>query len=281
MHLRKTTIIVIAALLSGSCETMPEQYREQIGNLVGVGVGVVAYGVCQNKKGDDPESQLLCAAAAVAVGYAGKLLGDKIAQHLSEREKRQVLEEAAEALETGEPQVVALPDSGGQLTITPQGNKEEKIVRTQIFVDKARLPNVDGTFVVAGDARGPSGTVNMRSGPGTTYDVVEKVAGNESVHVFGNVKDSDWLLVGYNAEDDFEVIEPVATGFIRRDVLSQASAEDLKWTDNKKLPAGAQLLELDWVTTCESSEFELESEGEITTNVSTTCAGPAGIAISS
>jgi uncharacterized protein YgiM (DUF1202 family) len=41
-----------------------------------------------------------------------------------------------------------------------------------------------------------SGGANVRGGPGTSYEVVDRLAGSEQVTAIGRVRDDDWYLVG-------------------------------------------------------------------------------------
>lgn len=268
----------LVASLAG-CESLPESVQDNLGNITGVVAGLGAYAICQNNS----DSDTLCAVAALAAGAAGKLLGDEIAKNLSEKEQRMALEEASIAVASGEPRTFTLPDSGGSLTIEPSGDTITKTIQASVLADTEYVGSLDGTYKVATPKpRGSTSNVNIYAQPDANASVVQTVASNENLHVFGSPEGSDWLLVGLRAQDDiFNEPTPVAVGFVPTESLptsgNDGNPEVLKSTPQNELPTSAELIELSWVTQCDpSTSFQLtKSDGTEASETSETCLGPA------
>jgi len=261
---------------------MPDSMKQNLGNIAGLTAGVGAAAVCANNSDND----LLCTGIALAAAYGGKLIGDEIAKNLTEKEQRLVIEEAALALDTGKPRTVALPDSGGQMVITPSGDVETKTLKASVFVDKAATEPVAGTYVVASEIRGPAQLVNVRAQPSDTAAVVSKVSASEALHVFGSPEGTDWVLVGRRAYDDtLGYEEPVAVGYVRADLLpnkfDKENFEAIQPTEDSAWPEQTEEVELSWITTCKVIELDLQKEdGTSVKNESQNCTGPSVTPIS-
>lgn len=282
MSLFKNAKLPLAGLLMVSltgCESLPEGVQNNLGNITGVVAGLGAYAICQNNS----DNETLCAAAALAVGAAGKLLGDEIAKNLSEKEQRMALEEASIAVASGEPRTFQLPDSGGSLTIEPSGDTVTKTVQASVLADTEYVGTLNGVYEVSTPkTRGSASDVSVYAQPDQNSAVVQSVASNENLHVFGSPEGSDWLLVGLRAQDDLiDQPAPVAIGFVPSKSLPNSSDSNdpntLKSTPENVLPASATLVELSWVTQCDpSTSFQLtKADGTEATETSETCIGPA------
>lgn len=261
------------------CESLPQGVQDNLGNITGVVAGIGTYAICQNNSDNDT----LCAVAALAAGAAGKLLGDEIAKSLTEKEQRMALEEASIAVASGEPRTFNLPESGGSLTIQPSGDTVTKTIQASVLADTEYVGALNGTYNVSTPkTRGSASNVSIYSKPDQTSTIVQSVASNENLHVFGSPEGSDWLLVGLRAQDDlFNEPAPVAVGFVPSGALPNSRDDSdpavLKTTPQNVLPSTAELVELSWVTQCDpSTSFKLtKSDGTEASETSETCVGPA------
>ena len=269
---------LLASTILGGCETMPDGIKDNLGNISALTVGLAAYAVCDNNS----DSETLCALVALAGAAAGKMLGDEIARNLTEKEQRLALEEASRAISSGEPRVLALPDSGGTLTITPSGDTVTKTVQASVLADANAVGGLEGTFQVASPkTRAPETSVSIHTQPDSASTIVDTVTETDNLHVFGGPENSDWVLVGYRAYDDLlGTSAPVAIGYVPASSLpreiSSDSTEDLKPIEGGSMPESVQTVELDWVTTCDTATgFELtKSDGSQVSETSETCIGP-------
>jgi len=272
----KAAVAAAAVLSLASCASMPEGIKNNLGNLTALAGGVTAALVCANNSDNDA----LCAAVALAAAYAGKVLGDEIAKNLSEKEQRLVIEEAALALETGKPRTVSLPDSGGQVTITPTGKTETKTVKATVFADMASTTPATSTYVVTSEIRGADQALNIFSEPKDGARIVGQVTPSEALHVFGSPEESEWSLVGYRAYyDTLGYEEPIAIGYVRSDsltkVLDKSNFEAIKTTESSAWPEKATEVQLSWITTCDVLDMDLQkADGTSVKDQSQNCAGP-------
>nr|WP_281720392.1 glycine zipper domain-containing protein [Nitrosomonas nitrosa] len=112
MDLRIVALILSILFISG-CENINKQ---KIGTIAGGAIGAAggaALGSVVTK-----DKKLGMAIGAVVGGIAGGIIGNQIGQYLDEEDQKRHSEAVAKALETGQPQVWASPDTGNSGKIT-------------------------------------------------------------------------------------------------------------------------------------------------------------------
>lgn len=200
VRLRSSMLAVVAscAILGASgCQTD----EKSVGMLLGAGVGALAGSQFGSGSG-----QIL---ATVAGAAAGAWLGGQLAQYLSERDEKRLAEATQTTAVTGQTQTWTGGDSvaSGRTRVVGTGTRQAS---EAVPVLKARVKEVP-PFQYVGEKYRSLATGNVRGGPGTDYQVVDKIASGETVDVVGKVDGKPWYMIGDGG---------VGTGFVHADLLT-------------------------------------------------------------
>jgi len=110
----KLVAIALAISLTSGCESMN---KEKMGTGLGVLIGAAGGAAAGGAIAKDKKQGMVIGAIAGAI--AGGLIGNKIAQYLTEQDRKKHSEAVSKALETGQPQAWTSPETGnsGQVTV--------------------------------------------------------------------------------------------------------------------------------------------------------------------
>lgn len=259
---------------SGTADSAaPNQTVDAITGVVGLtAVGACGY-VAQGKR----DKQSLCMVGGIALAGVTKLIGNKIAAGLKERDQREVLAAASESLQSGEPVTVTLPESGSTLHVTPSADGEQKSLRLPIQIDTAMVDGDMPTLHVIGSTYRASGKADMYRVPEGKKPTVGTLAKDDEIHVLG--KTGDRLLVArwVMAEGDL-FPQPMAVGYVPTERLAAAEAQGETKGGIQTPPTTLKVVEADVVVTCRDIAMKREdSNGKVIEDKAVRCSGPAGI----
>lgn len=158
--------------------------------------GSDAWGICHNMT------------AQVLTGFS-----DEFLRRMTQEDVRQAANAREEAIATGDTQTWNNPQSGASGTVTSQPAAPRPPAPATVsaqpgVVAPTELEAVGEPFVVKNGK-----AINVRGGPGTTFDVVGSLAPNERIKAIAKVKGSDWYLVGRG---------DVAIGYVSSSLLQRA-----------------------------------------------------------
>jgi len=189
---RSLYLVLSIALAIGGCAAMTEEQKASISKVVGgLGGGVLAAKLAENV--DNP---LARAAIVMAGAAAGAYIGDQFAKVLSANDQKKLFSAQQQSAATGR----AVSFSGeqgvrGRVSVinTEPETRQDKSVNVRVLKDRVeKTPPLK----LVGAAYSPNSRINVRSGPGTDYRTVAKIAGNESVQVIGEaLPDKKWFLI--------------------------------------------------------------------------------------
>jgi len=136
------------------------------------------------------------------------LVSGALANTLDERDQQRLAESTRQTIATGAAQMWRNAWTGVSVkTEVMQSMEVPKRAQIPVLADRIRqVPPLE--FI--GEDYTATKTANIRSGPGTEFTIVGKLAAGESTRVVGKVVDRSWYMV---AEDG------VASGFIAADLL--------------------------------------------------------------
>lgn len=237
---------------------------KKFSDMAGVGLFLGGSALCA-KSGLNKNAKAVCVLGAMGAPAVSKALGESITKHLKEQDQRKALQAAREALRTGEPQTVQLPDSNAVLTITPTGPPVYKDVETDILVDKKNVRAVQKLKGV-GSVYQAAQVVTVYPGPGTTLPGVDTVKAGEQVHVMGRLIDQPWFLVARMvAESENSYPAPMAFGFVSDNALVEMTTAALN--HHQKPPSTMETLTVTAVVKCYTNANRLVvGNGQIAEN---------------
>ena len=223
---RRLLVLVCAcASTIAGCAT-GDMSREKSGTVVGAGIGA-AIGASVSSDDDKVKGALIGA-------LVGGILGNRVGAMLDERDRLalqdKVLDVAATGA-TGDPFTWYSEHSGASAVITPAGDarteKKSFSVRqkTDVLVDGATLEQVTGRRVV-------TRPLNLRSGPGTAFEVRQVLRQGDEYGVLGKTR-NDWYLLSRNE---------VAIGYASGAFLATPGegSQPVKFSDRPEQPLDAK-----------------------------------------
>lgn len=222
-----------------------------------LGMGIFAGGtiLCGKSKLDQNAKALCVLSTMAAPVIASKVLGPSIVKLLKERDQRRALEAARDALKTGEPQTIKLPDSNAVVTVSPVDQPVYKEAERQILVDKNNVSAVQKLKGVGSVYRAEE-AITVYGGPGTSYPSVDAVKAGEKVHVLGKLIDQPWLLIARMvAESEDAYPAPMAFGFARDNSLSEVPSAGRD--TGQKPPASMETLTVVALLKCQRNKIRL------------------------
>ena len=262
----------------------PNQAPNQTVDQVTALVGITAMGVCGKKTGSDKEKQLVCVAGGLALTSVTKLIGNKIAAGLKERDQREILTAASESLQTGEPTTVTLPESGSVVTITPSTDGEQKSMRLPIYIDTATVNAELPTLHVIGSTYRANQKSDLSNSTAAKARSVGTVNKDEDIHVLGKAGDSDKLLVARWVMSEGDLYpQPMAVGYAPGERLAAAeNVEGAAQEDIKTAPETRKSIDANVIVTCRDIAMKREdTNGKVIEDKALRCNGPAGIPLDS
>lgn len=190
------------ALLAGGafavygCETLPEGALGDIGRDV---FGEVAGSASVKMIRDTADSMCSSGDAMCRNVTMTAMSGftEAFIKQLSQSDVRQINEARDRSIASGEEQTWENPETGASGTVATQPAEQRPPEPTPVKVKRGRLKSlpvmeaVGEPYVV--DA---AGGVNVRGGPSTDYEVVDRLEDAERIRAIGKVRGEDWYLVG-------------------------------------------------------------------------------------
>lgn len=210
----------------------------------------------------DGKGRILGAALGAALGG---ILGGAIGRHLDEQDRVRVAEATRVAAITGRDQSWTGDKSGARGTVRVASSEQRKAtVRVATAKDRIeRMPPID----LINDAFEVTRRVNVRSGPGTDYKIVDTLAAGEQVQVVGKVQNADWYVIARNG---------VADGFVAEGFLRPAS-QPMPTRVASQPAADTQVVEVEARQTCRIVVHEVElADGRSQQERMRVCPGPNG-----
>jgi surface antigen len=184
-------VSLLLCLLMFSCTTTGSGNKETIGTGIGAAVGALGGYLLAGKKNR--------ALGVVAGGLAGALIGNRIGNALDERDRQALQDKIQKTLDTakvGETETWNSDhtNASGVIKVT-QETTEIKQVSVKKIPDVILAPSAQ--LNVAGGVRWVSTALNVRKGPGQSYDKVKTLPKNTEVSLNG-VTDDNWYLISEN-----------------------------------------------------------------------------------
>ena len=191
-HLKSLIMVFSVAFIVVGCAAMTEEQKAMLGKTIGaVGGGAIVANLTKNIDSPFARAAIIMAGAA-----AGAYIGDQFAQVLSANDQKKLFSAQQQAAATGR----AVSFSGeqgvrGRVSVvrTEPYRRQNKRVNVKILKDRVeKTPPLK----LVGAAYSPNSRINVRSGPGTDYRTVAKIARNEPVQVIGEaLPDKKWFLI--------------------------------------------------------------------------------------
>lgn len=259
-HSRVPALIAGMALLGG-CESLPEGAMGEIGRDVFGDVAETAAATASVRLMRETADSMCSADNRMCrnltmVAMSG--FTESFMEQLSQSDVRKMNDARDKAIETGEPQVWENRETGasGQITSTPAPPRPPAPTPVKVKRDRvAALPLMDAVgepYVVTA-----TGGVNVRGGPGTSYEVVDRLAGDDRVQAISKVRDQNWYLVGRGS---------VGIGYVFGDLIA-------RWTPPADQPLDETLDEPEDDTGPDVAEVDVEMASECFTTTQTVTLG--------
>lgn len=200
---------IVLALLMGAggalvgCETLPE------GALGGMGdIGREVFGDAADEVATSASAQMIRDAADSMCSSDNTMcrnltvttlsgFTEAFIERLKESDVRRINEARERSIATGETQTWENGETGASGSVSSEPAEPRPPEPTVVDVKKDRvesLPMMDAVgqrYVVTAE-----GGVNVRGGPGTSYEIVDRLASSERIRAIGKVRDDNWYLVG-------------------------------------------------------------------------------------
>lgn len=235
---------------------------EKLTQTMGVGIALGGTLLC-GKSNLSQNAKAICVLSAIAAPVvASKVLGPSIVKLLKERDQRKALEAARDALKTGEPQTIELPDSNAVVSVKPVDQPVYKEIESEILADKKNISGVQKLKGIGSVYRAEQ-TVTVYGGPGASYPSVDAVKAGEKVHVMGKLLDQPWFLVARMvAEGKDAYPAPMAFGFVQDKSLAELT--QAMPDSSQKPPASMETLKVVAVLKCQSNIIKVvKDDGQI------------------
>jgi hypothetical protein len=203
----RSGLALFLLLMSSACTT------DQAGGVVGQVFGQAANSAAQQAVGHSMTTIMASpAVASTTRGLCGSdswgichnmtaqvLTGfsEEFVRRMTQDDVRMAANAREEAIATGSTQTWNNAQSGASGTVVSQPAAPRPPAPVKVSVQPGVVGNppemeaVGEPYVVKGGK-----PINVRGGPGTTYDVVGSLAPNERIKAIAKVKGSDWYLVG-------------------------------------------------------------------------------------
>ncbi len=206
---------VVGLLSLGGCESLPEGAMGDFGRVFGDVIDTAAGTASVRMVRDTADSMcspgnVLCRNVTI-VAMSG--FTEAFIEQLTQSDVREINEARERSIATGEDQVWRNPQTGafGEVSSAPAEPRPPAPTPVKVKRDRLEsLPLMDavGEAMVV-DAEGGA---NVRGGPSTDYEVVDRLSENERVRAIGKVRDADWFLVGRDS---------VGIGYVYGDLLER------------------------------------------------------------
>ena len=222
--LTRTTSLCLLLALSG-CESTGE-----MGAVIGGVIDGTMRGV-SDALGDtavDAAGDMMGEAGDMMCGSSGSTMcrrmtttvlagfSEDFIRQMSARDMNMIADARTRSLRSGETEEWENPETGARGSVASTQVEPQPAQPTVVKVQRdtvEAMPVLDAVgeeYIV-----NASGGVNMRSGPGTRYDVVNKAGGGSKLMAIAKVQDENWYLMGQG---------DVATGYVFGDLVGPAPA---------------------------------------------------------
>ena len=256
---RVAALLTASAIALGSCA--PNTNSPGSKQVVGTAIGAIA-GAALGAALGKGKGRILGAALGA---LAGGIIGSAIGRYLDETDRKRMAQATRLAALTGRAQAWKGAKSGVRGTVRVAASERRSgTVRVAAYKDRVeKMPPLD----LVNDTFEATSTVNVRSGPGTEYRVVDRLTSGEKVQVIGKVQGANWYVIARDG---------VASGFVHGAYLVPTSTANSAQIASSP-PPGAEVVEVSAVQTCRVvvQQVQLADGREIEDRVKV-CPGPAG-----
>lgn len=192
--------LALSGLCLGGCESLPEGAlgdigKDVFGNVMGTAAGSASARMIQNTADSMCSSSNVMCRNLTVVAMSG--FTEAFIKQLSQSDVRRINEARDKSIATGEEQSWENPETGafGIVASQPAEPRPPEPMPVKVKKDRvASLPMMDAVGEPFSVSAG--GGANVRGGPGTDYEVVDRLENGERVRGIGKVRDEDWYLVG-------------------------------------------------------------------------------------
>ncbi len=193
-------LLLAGGALLGGCDSLQDGSLGQIGkDVFGNVMGEAADSATVKMITDTADSMCKAGDAMCRNLTTTAMTGftEAFIKQLKTSDVRRINDARERSIATGEDQTWENPETGASGKVSSQPAPPRPPQPTPVKVKKDQLkslPTMDAVgepYVVSA-----SGGANVRGGPGTSYAVVDKLAGSEKVQAIGKVHDANWYLVG-------------------------------------------------------------------------------------
>lgn len=254
---RRLGPVSLAALLAFTSCAPDSQNKQATGAMIGAVAGAVLGAAIGEGKG-----RVLGAALGA---IAGGILGGAIGRYLDEADRARMAQATRTAALTGRDQEWEGEKSGARGTVRVK-DTERRTGTVRLAAYKERVESMPPLDLI-GDTFEATTRVNVRSGPGTDYRIIDALSPGERVQVIGKVQNADWYVIARDG---------VASGFVSASYLRPA-AEPGETVIASTPPPGAEVVEVSAIQNCRVvvQQVRLADGREIEDQVKV-CPGPNG-----
>lgn len=197
--MRRVGVALLALAVAG-CESLPQGTFDDFGKSVLGGVMGTAAASASIEMAQKAAEQMCSSGNATCrnltmVTVTG--FTESFIDRLTQSDVRKMDEARRISIETGKTEEWENPETGASGTVSSVPAEPKPPEPTPVKVKKNRLESLP-VMVAIGEPYtvANAGGANVRGGPGTAYEVVDKLARAERVKAIGKVQDDDWYLVG-------------------------------------------------------------------------------------
>lgn len=197
--MRRCGVALLALAIAG-CESLPQGTldgfgKSVLGGVMGTAAASASIEMAQRAAESMCSNDNATCRNLTMVAVTG--FTESFIDQLTQSDVRKIDEARRISIESGKTEEWENPETGASGTVTSVPAEPKPPEPTPVKVKKDRLANLP-VMVAVGEPYtvANAGGANVRGGPGTAYEVVDKLAKAERVNAIGKVRDDDWYLVG-------------------------------------------------------------------------------------
>ncbi|MFW6093691.1 MAG: SH3 domain-containing protein [Pseudomonadota bacterium] len=221
------TLLVLFAI--GGCESQGGVFNDVLGDVVDTAASDASSRIVRDTTTSMCTSgNAMCrnATRTAVSGFTGAFM-----DQLTASDVRRIDQARRSSIRSGRPQEWSNPETGASGRVVSEPAERRPPRSTPVKVRRERVQSLPMMDAVGEPYSVDSaGSINVRGGPGTRYEVVDSLSGGERITAIGKVRGENWYLVGRGN---------VGIGYVSADLLKPWEApadesldEALANTDN-------------------------------------------------
>lgn len=253
--------ICVATMASVLALTGCETNKQNLGTLGGAALGGLLGSQVGKGKG-----KIIATAAGV---FVGGVIGNQIGKYLDDRDKQLRDEALAKAINKKEKISWKNPSSGKSGTVAVKSlPKREDTKKIKVAKKLKTVPPIEAV----GETYEATSGANVRGGPSTDYEVVDRINKGQVVTAMGRVKGKRWYLIGQKQGQ-----QDVGTGYVHGNLIKRAPTATRAPTSAPLDPNQVEEKPVSVASECVQATDDVSLGGGKTTQGTVTlCKGPNG-----